>query len=65
MSPFRVALAVSNNLAMRGGFEELSRVHRSVPLQVTPVMWLPPKLVVKRDVNDQMAVPPKVDVLEH
>jgi hypothetical protein len=65
-SPGGVALAISTTLGARGGLEELSRVRRaqrSVAGDIGHV--IAPELVVECDVNDEVAVPPKVDVLEH
>jgi len=65
-SPGGIALVISTNLGACCGLEELSRVRRaqlSVAGDISHV--IAPELVVERDVNDEVAVPPKVDGLEH
>ena len=61
-----VALAIPSNLGARSGLEEprwVGRAQRPVAGDISHV--IAPELVVERNVNDEVAVPPNVDVQEH
>ena len=61
-----VALAIPINLGARSGLEELCRVGRAQrPVAGDISHVVAPELVVERNVNDEVAVPPNVDVHEH
>ena len=61
-----VALAIPINLGARSGLEELRRVGRAQrPVAGDISHVIAPELVVERNVNDEVAVPPNVDVNEH
>ena len=65
MTPLLLALAIPINLGARSGLEKLRLVGRAQrPVAGDISHAIAPELVVERNVNDEVEVPPKVDVHE-